>query len=363
MKITIVAGARPNFMKIAPIMRAIQAARAEGKDINGRLIYTGSANDNSIDPALFSDLAMPAPDCFLNVSANNFSELTAQIMVAFDKELSEHPTQLVLVVDDLTPTLACSLVAKKRKIKVAHLVAGTRSFDLDTPKEVNSVVTDALSDFLFTAGRVANRNLSQSGTADTNVYFVGNILLDTLRFNRNRFTKPALFSVLGLSPKKYLLLTLNRRALLEHPERLRALLNAVVQKSNGLPIVAPLHTYIREAIGALNIEAANLHILPTQGYLSFGYLLNNALGVITDSGNIAEEATFLSVPCATLNNYAEHPETYTYGTNELVGENAQILATAVEKMVLGRWKEGKLPEQWDGRTAERIIQTLCNILN
>ncbi|ERI87002.1 UDP-N-acetylglucosamine 2-epimerase [Bacteroides pyogenes F0041] len=358
MKITIVAGARPNFMKIAPITRAIEAARAQGKTISYRLIYTGKRNDTSLDASLFADLDMKAPDAYLEVESSNPINLAAGIMIAFEKELTENPTHVVLVVDDLTATMSCAIVAKKQGIKVAHLVAGTRSFDMNMPKEVNRMITDGLSDYLFTAGMVANRNLNQTGTEKKNVFYVGNILIDSIRYNRNRLLKPVWFSVLGLQEKEYLLFTLNRRIILNNKNNLRQLLEAVVDKSAGTPVVAPLHTYVRDTIKEIGFEAPNFHIMPPQNYLFFGYLVNKAKGIITDSGNVAEEATFLGIPCITLNTYAEHPETWRMGTNELVGEDPESLAQAVDKLIKGEWKQGELPERWDGRTAERIVQIL-----
>lgn len=358
MKITIVSGARPNFMKIAPIMRAIDAARAQGKRISYRLVYTGKRDDTSLDASLFADLHMKAPDAYLGISGNNPTQLAAGIMIAFEQELTENPAHVVLVVDDLTATMSCAIVAKKLGVKVAHLVAGIRSFDMNMPKEINRMIADGLSDYLFTAGMVANRNLNQSGTENENVYYVGNILIDTIRYNRNRLIQPVLFSVLGLKEKEYILLTLNRHALLNNKENLRNLLETLIEKAAGTPIVAPMHTYVRDAVKALNITAPNLHILPPQTYLSFGYLMNKAKAIVTDSGNVAEESTFLGIPCITLNTYAEHPETWRMGTNELVGEDPETLATAMDTLMRGEWKRGTLPERWDGRTAERIIQIL-----
>ena len=361
MKITIVAGARPNFMKIAPIARAIEAARGLGKSISYRLVYTGRRDDTSLDASLFSDLDMKAPDVYLGVESSNPTSLAAGIMIAFEQELTENPAHVVLVVDDLTATMSCAIVAKKQGIKVAHLVAGTRSFDMKMPKEVNRMITDGVSDYLFTAGMVANRNLNQTGTESENVYYVGNILVDTVRFNRNRLLKPVWFSVLGLQEGNYLLLTLNRRVLLNNKENLRKLMQTMIEKAAGMPIVAPMHTYVRNAIKNLGIEAPNLHIMPPQNYLFFGYLINKAKGIITDSGNVAEEATFLGIPCITLNTYAEHPETWRVGTNELVGEDPAALAQAMDTLMKGEWKKGELPERWDGRTAKGIITDSGNV--
>lgn len=360
MKITIVAGARPNFMKIAPLMRAIEASRAQGKRISYRLVYTGRRDDTSLDASLFADLSMKEPDVYLGIGDSNPTQLTAGIMIAFEQELTENPAHVVLVVDDLTATMSCAIVAKKLGTKVAHLVAGTRSFDMSMPKEVNRMITDGLSDYLFTAGMVANRNLNQTGAESENVYYVGNILIDTIRYNRNRLIKPVLFSILGLKEQQYILLTLNRHALLRNKENLRQLLQTLIDKADGTPIVAPMHTYVRDAVKALGLEAPNLHIMPPQSYLSFGYLMNQAKAIVTDSGNVAEEATFLGIPCITLSTYAEHPETWRIGTNELVGEDPAALAQALETLMQGEWKRGQLPERWDGRTAERIIQILLS---
>ena len=358
MKITIVAGARPNFMKIAPIIRAIENAIEQGKNVSYRLVYTGKQDDTSLDASLFSDLHIKKPQAYLGVSSNNATLLASGIMIAFDKELTENPAHIVLVVDDLTATMSCAIVAKKQGVKVAHLVAGIRSFDLNMPKEINRMISDGLSDYLLTAGITAGRNLSHTGTEEGNVYHVGNILIDNIRFQHKRFFRPIWFEALGLENKKYLLLTLNKRSLLNNKEMLRNLLETIIKNANGSPIIAPVHTYVKNAIVNAGISAPNLYLLPSQGYLSFGYLMNNAKGVITDSGNLAEETTFLGVPCITLNDYAEHPETWRIGTNELVGENPEALQKAMELLMNDQWKKGELPDRWDGRTAERIIQIL-----
>lgn len=357
MKITIIAGARPNFMKIAPLMRAIRNARATGKDIRARLVYTGSKDDPSLEPSLFADLDMPLPDTWLEIESNDFFQRLAGIITTFARELDEHPADIVMVVDDLTPTMACSIVARKKGIRVAHLVAGIRSFDMNMPKEVNRMITDGLSDILFTAGMAANRNLSQTGTEQKQVHFVGNILMDTLRYNRNRLVKPALFNEWGLEEDNYLLLTINRHALLKDKCRLQALLETILTHTH-LPVIAPLHGYVKDSIASSGFENPNLHIVPPQPYLAFGYLTHHAHAIITDSGNVAEESTFLGIPCITLNTYAEHPETVSSGTNRLVGEDPEALAEALDTLRKGGWKKGQLPERWDGRTAERIVQTL-----
>ena len=239
MKITIVSGARPNFMKIAPITRAIKAAQEAGKKISYRLIYTGRQDDTSLDASLFSDLDMKRPDGYLGVTGHDHSEVAAAIMLAFEKELNNHPAQVVLVVDDLTATMSCSIVAKKRGLKVAHLIAGTRSFDMNMPREVNRTIVDAISDYLFTAGMVANRNLNQEGMIPEYIHYVGNILIDTVRYNRHRLLQPVWFSTIGLEKRGYLLLTLNRHDLLTKKHVLKSLIQTLIEKSEGMPSLHP----------------------------------------------------------------------------------------------------------------------------
>lgn len=357
MKITIIAGARPNFMKIAPLARAIKSASEAGKEISYRLVYTGSKNDTSIEPSLFSDLNLTPPDSYLEVESDNFFKRTADIIVAFADELDKHPANAVIVVDDFTPTMACSLVAKKKGIKVVHLVAGIRSFDMNKPKEVNRMIIDGLSDILFTAGMDANRNLSNTGTDINNIYFVGNILIDTLRLSLPNITRPVNFDILGIKENDYVLLTLNKRDIINNDEKLKEIINTIINSSSK-KIVAPLHSYVKSKIESLGLKSDRLLIIQPQSYLSFIYAAKNASAIVTDSGNIAEEATFMNVPCITLDNYTEHNETVTSGTNLLIGEDYSRIKESMEKIEKGEWKSCTLPERWDGRTAERIVQTL-----
>ena len=362
MNVTIVSGARPNFMKIAPLCRAIDAAHQMGKNISYRVVYTGPENDPALEPSLFTDLDMRKPDAFLGVTGTSHSQVTADIMLAFERELDVCPADVVLVVDDMTATMSCAIVAKKRGLKVAHVIAGTRSFDMNMPREVNRTIVDAISDYLFAASMAANRNLNQEGMIPDYIHNVGNILIDNTRYNRNRLLQPVWFNTLNLQPHHYLLLTLNRRSLLAQHNTLKALMTTLTEQAASMPIIAPLHPYVQQSIEALQLKADNLHLLPAQSYLHFGYLINHAKGIITDSGNIAEEATFADVPCISLNTYAEHPETWRTGTNELVGESAEALANALRKLMGGTWKHATLPERWDGRTANRIVEVLLKDL-
>ena len=354
-KICILVGARPNFVKVAPLIRAI--AGSDGATC--KLLYAGRADDPTLEPSLFSDLQMPPPDVFLDVDSSRLNEITSLVMSRFDDYLEHEPADVVIVVDDLASTMAAAIVAKKRGLTLAHLVAGTRSFDMAMPKEVNRLVIDALSDYLFTAGSKSSSVASREQSDGANTYMVGNILMDTLRFCRPRLRKPAVGTI---GEGGYIVLTINRRALLADEEKLGRLLVALAGAAATTPILAPLRGQARSVaeslMGRSPLLASRLTLLPPLPYLEFGWLSAHALGIVTDSGNVAEEATFNGVPCITLNSYTEHQETVATGTNMLVGEDPQRLAGAVALMVGGQWKKGSLPERWDGRTAERILSIL-----
>ena len=346
--ICIVAGARPNFIKVAPLLRAI---RKSGQ-IDCHLVYAGREDDPTLEPSLFEDLQMQRPDFYLGVDSESLNEITSRVMGAFDLFLDSHPTDVVIVVDDLASTMAAAIVTKKRGLQLAHLVAGTRSFDINMPKEINRLVIDALSDYLFTAG-VRSTGIATREQAETSqTYLVGNILMDNLRFNRDRLRRPALMDDI---PGRYLVFTLNRRALIADEVKARQMVEAMVEAAGDLTIIAPLR---KDARDLLEKFGTNILVTNSLNYLEFGWLAAHAAGVITDSGNVAEEATFNGVPCITLNNYTEHQETVTIGSNVLVGEDADKLREAVGQMVNGTWKKCALPDRWDGRTAERIVQIL-----
>lgn len=359
--VCIVAGARPNFMKVAPIVRAIIKAKAEGKSIDYSLVYAGVVNDSTIEPSLYSDLGIAAPDVFLGVDCENLNELTGRVMSEFERYLDAHATDVVLVVDDLASTMAVAIVTKKHGLTLAHLVAGTRSFDINMPKEINRLVIDGLSDLLFTAGMGSNSIASREGAESSSVYMVGNILLDTLRYNIPRFVRPELLDRYNQKDGDYMVFTLNRRALLADKDNLKAMINAMCKEAKDVKIFAPLRQEARKTLAPLVAGYDNFVLTEPLSYLEFGYLTSKAKGIITDSGNVAEEATFNGVPCITLNSYTEHIETVKNGTNILVGENASKLSNAVADIVSCRWKQSSLPDRWDGRTAERIIQILLDI--
>lgn len=348
--ITIMAGARPNFVKVAPLIRAIEK---NGKARYSQ-VYAGCEDDPTLEDSLFSDLQMPRPDVYLNVDSTRLNEITAQVMGKFDAYLEQNPTDVIIVVDDLASTMAAAIVAKKRGLRLAHLVAGTRSFDIQMPKEVNRLVIDALSDYLFTAGVKSNSIATREQAETSQTFMVGNILMDTLRFNYQRLQKPNL----GVEEGNYLVFTLNRKALLADEENLRQMIASLTEAAGGMPIIAPLRPQAKDVVSRLTENSPLITYHPSLPYLEFGWLTAHAKGIITDSGNVAEEATFNNVPCITLNSYTEHQETVTVGTNVLVGENPQRLGEEVSRMVSGKWKQGALPERWDGRTAERIVSIL-----
>ena len=355
-KICIVVGARPNFVKVAPLIRAIQ--KTDGADYE--LIYTGRRDDPTLESSLFEDLQMPHPQVCFGVDSTKLNEITSQVIDKFDSYLEFSPADIVIVVDDLASTMAAAITAKKRGIRVAHLVAGTRSFDMAMPKEVNRLVIDALSDYLFTAGVRSNSVATREQAEGSNTYMVGNILMDTLRFNHQRLRRPDI----DVEQGQYLVFTLNRKALLADETHLRQMLDAITEAANGLPVIAPLRGQAREVVESiinncqLSIVNCQFSLIPSLPYLEFGWLTAHARGIITDSGNVAEEATFNGVPCITLNSYTEHQETVTVGSNVLVGEDPQRLREEVGRMVSGQWKKCALPDRWDGRTAERIVSIL-----
>ena len=350
-KICIVAGARPNFVKVAPLIRAIE--QAEGAEYE--LVYTGREDDPTLESSLFEDLQMSRPSVFFGVDSTRLNEITSRVMAHFDTYLDEHPADVVIVVDDLASTMAAAIVTKKRGVKLAHLVAGTRSFDMNMPKEVNRLVIDALSDFLFTAGIKSNSVATREQAEGSNTYMVGNILMDTLRFNHQRLKKPSTFH---LPPSSYIVFTLNRKALLADEDNLKKMLQAMVEAAGDTPIIAPLRGKALEVVMRLKPPTSNLQPQTSLSYLEFGWLTAHAKGIITDSGNVAEEATFNGVPCITLNSYTEHQETVTVGSNVLVGGDADKLRQALSDLLQDNWKKCALPDRWDGRTAERIVKIL-----
>lgn len=361
MDITIIAGARPNFMKIAPIIKAIKAAQDNGKNIQYRLIHTGQHYDKKMSADFFEQLGIPEPHTNLECGGGTQAEQTAAIMVKFEQELVAHRPNLILVVGDVTSTMACTITAKKLCIDAVHVEAGIRSGDMTMPEEINRIVTDSLCDYFFTTSEQANNQLKKNGVADSSIFFVGNTMIDTLFQNIDRIQKPSFWDDNNLQPSQYFLVTLHRPSNVDDPQKLANILAAINDAANGLPIIFPVHPRTRQIIDKFTINVKNIVMIDPQGYLEFMYLIKNAKGIITDSGGITEEATVLHIPCLTLRNSTERPETVTMGTNELIGDDIEKLQPCLKKIIDGQWKKGIVPPFWDGKTSERIIDILVKI--
>jgi len=361
MKLTIIEGARPNFMKIAPIIHEIIKKKKEGKDIEYRLVHTGQHYDKKLSGTFFEELNIPQPNVNLGIGSGTQSEQTAGIMIAFEKELINNPTDLVIVVGDVTSTMACAIVAKKLQTKVAHVEGGIRSFDISMPEEINRMVTDAITDYFYVTSDVAIKNLKDLGVKDDKILFVGNTMIDTLIANINRLKKPAVFEQLNLKEKQYIILTMHRPANVDEELKLKSFLEEIINSSNNFPIIFPAHPRTKNILSKLNISDKNLHIIDPLGYLEFNFLVKNSFCVITDSGGITEETTYMKIPCLTLRDNTERPETITLGTNELVGTNPKNIKKSIQKIFNDDWKEGSIPNLWDGKTSQRIVNHFLTI--
>jgi UDP-N-acetylglucosamine 2-epimerase (non-hydrolysing) len=359
----LIVGARPNFMKIAPVIREIERRAREGKVISYRLVHTGQHYDRNMSGSFFEELGIPEPDVNLNVGSGTQAEQTAGIMTGYERLLMEKKPDLCIVVGDVTSTMACAIAAKKLLVPVAHVEGGIRSGDMTMPEEINRIVTDSITDYFFTTSETANQNLRNSGVKDDRIFFVGNTMIDTLLASRPRFVKPEIWDNLGLGPGKYVVLTLHRPNNVDDPANLKHLLEEIIRESNGLPVIFPVHPRTRKVMQGIGLEGGSaLHLADPMGYLQFNYLVERALAVITDSGGITEETTVMGVPCMTLRNSTERPETVTIGTNELLGTDPEAIAPAMQRLLSGNWKKGSIPPLWDGHTAERIINIIAGLI-
>ena len=358
MNITIVAGARPNFIKIAPIIKAIEAAQKSGKNISYRLVHTGQHYDRNLSDTFFEELNIPHPDANLEVKSGSQAVQTAAIMVAFEKELEANPCDLVLVVGDVNSTMACAIVAKKLHTKVAHVEAGIRSGDMEMPEEINRIVTDSITDYFFTTSATASENLLKFGADNNNVHFVGNVMIDTLLGNLDRIKKPDFWEDFGLEKNNYVVLTLHRPSNVDEEQSLVALLNGIDRMCEGKKVVFPIHPRTKAILGEQTLNFKNIFTVNPQGYLNFMFLIQNAFAVITDSGGISEETTVLGIPCFTMRTTTERPETQTIGTNTLVGINIENLEAAYAAFLRNGKRESGIPDLWDGNAAKRIIDIL-----
>lgn len=358
MKIDLIAGARPNFMKIAPIIDAILEAQSSGVDIHFRLIHTGQHYDKNMSDNFFDQLGIPQPDVNLGAGGGTQAQQTAAIMIGYEKLLLSEKTDLCLVVGDVTSTMACAIVAQKLNISVVHVEAGIRSGDWSMPEEINRLVTDAITDYFFTTTPEATEMILKSGVSKDRVFWVGNTMIDSLLKHKSRFIKPDFWNKFELTKGQYIVITLHRPSNVDDEENLKILLNEIIINSRDLQLIFPVHPRTAKVLKNLGIANNKLHIVEPLGYLEFNYLVANSLAVITDSGGITEETTVLGIPCMTLRNNTERPETVLLGTNELIGTNPNAIKPALTKLFTGNWKKGRIPELWDGNTARRIVSII-----
>lgn len=359
LKIDIIAGARPNFMKIAPIIRELEKVKTS---IQYRLIHTGQHYDEKMSGSFFEQLQIPQPHINLEVGSGTQAQQTAKIMERYEEVLLKEISDYCLVVGDVTSTMACAIVAKKMQVKVIHVEGGIRSYDQRMPEEINRMVTDAVTDIFYTTSTVANENLLGLGHDASKIKFVGNTMIDTLLYNFDRLKKPDFWDTFSLVAKQYFVLTLHRPNNVDEEYKLEKLIGEIVHAAAHHPIVFPVHPRTKKQLKNVDEKFGNLLLVDPQGYLEFNYLVKNAMGVITDSGGITEETTIMGVPCLTLRDNTERPETVTFGTNELIGSNPQNLYGFMDKIIKGEWKKGTIPELWDGKTAQRIVEDLMERL-
>jgi UDP-N-acetylglucosamine 2-epimerase (non-hydrolysing) len=359
-RIVSVAGARPNFMKIAPLVAALSRRPERFESL---LVHTGQHYDEKLSQVFFDELGIPRPDINLSVGSGSHAQQTAAVMAAFEPVLLERQVELVLVVGDVNSTIACALVAAKLGVPVAHVEAGLRSYDRDMPEEINRVLTDQISDLLFTTEEAAAANLAREGIDASRIHFVGNVMIDTLLAHRDRARATAVHSSLGLEPSQYGLLTLHRPSNVDDPTNFERLMSGLDLVARDVPIVFPVHPRTRPVVGrspvaSAMVAAGRLRLIDPLGYLDFIGLMERARVVLTDSGGVQEETTILKVPCLTLRENTERPVTITHGTNQLVGTDSAKIGEA-----WARVKEpGPVPPGpplWDGQAAERIADVLA----
>jgi len=359
MKIACIAGARPNFMKVAPIIEAMRSY----PELHPVLVHTGQHYDDAMSKVFFEDLALPDPDIYLGVGSDTQARQTAKVMVELETWVLQAKPDYVLVVGDVNSTLAASLVASKLRVRLGHVEAGLRSFDRDMPEEINRLVTDTLADDLFTSCADAEPNLAREGVDPKRIHFVGNVMIDSLVRHRAKASASDVVERLGVSARGYTLVTLHRPSNVDEPEVFKGILSALGQLSDIKPVLFPVHPRTRKRIGEFGLEGLmtshpNLRLIEPVRYLEFLRLMDQAALLFTDSGGIQEETTFLGVPCITVRHNTERPITITEGTNELVGTDPGRLVEAGKRALSGSWKKGKIPALWDGKSGQRIAAIL-----
>jgi UDP-N-acetylglucosamine 2-epimerase (non-hydrolysing) len=365
-----IVGARPNFMKMAPMLRAFAVTPAMPRVV---LVHTGQHYDYALNDQLFTDLELPAPDINLEVGSGSHAVQTAEVMKRFEPVMDQTRPSAVLVVGDVNSTLACSLVAAKKLVPVIHVEAGLRSFDRAMPEEINRVVTDQLADLLYTTERTAHANLAREGVASERIVFVGNLMIDSLHAALPKAVPPAesvaragLAPDILQSPKGFGVVTLHRPSNVDDPVVLGELLELLDEVSQRLPLIWPMHPRTRASIERAGLvrmlQRPRLLALPPQAYLEMVGLLGKATLVLTDSGGVQEESTALGVPCLTMRANTERPITIEQGTNTLVGRDRGLVLANVDEILTGGGKRGRVPELWDGQTAGRIAEHLAGWL-
>ena len=345
-------------MKIAPIIRAIKEHQDNDGCLGYRLVHTGQHYDARMSGDFFEQLGIPEPEINLEVGSGTQAEQTAGIMTQYEKLLLKKSCNLCLVVGDVTSTMACTITAQKLGIPVAHVEAGIRSGDWSMPEEINRMVTDSITNYFFTTSDSANDNLRRSAVPDEKIFFVGNTMIDTLLFNIDKLRAPSFWDEHKLVSGQYFVLTLHRPANVDVIDAFDNMLRTIGKDTRGLPVIFPVHPRTAKSLSNLKGLPDNLHFVDPQPYLEFNYLVKNAKAVITDSGGITEECTVMDVPCMTLRDSTERPETVSIGTNELIGTDPSKLKPALDKLFSGQWKKGTTPEKWDGKTGDRIVSIL-----
>jgi UDP-N-acetylglucosamine 2-epimerase (non-hydrolysing) len=349
-----VVGARPNFMKVAPILEAA----GRHPELRATLVHTGQHYDEKMSKLFFDELGLPRPDVDLEVGSASHAQQTALVLARFEPVLLEKKPDLVLVVGDVNSTLACSLCASKLGIAVAHVEAGLRSFDRTMPEEINRLVTDAIADLLFVSEPSGLENLKREGTPDEKVHFVGNVMIDSLLAHRERAERSDVHERLALQPKRYAVLTLHRPSNVDDTTSLAKVMGPILDLSRHVPVVFPVHPRTRDRLQASGLSSPGLRVVEPLGYLDFLKLLIHARLVLTDSGGIQEETTVLRVPCITLRENTERPATMTYGTNVLVGTDPVLIRAGINAALEAPRLPAEPPPKWDGKAAERIADVL-----
>jgi len=378
MKVIQVVGARPNFMKVAPLHRAIQKLASW----TSMIVHTGQHFDAKMSDVFFTQLELPKPDFFLGIGGGSHTEVTAKIMVAFEKIVEAEKPDLIIVVGDVTSTLACTLVAIKMGIKVAHVEAGLRSFDRSMPEELNRILTDSVADYLFVTEESGMQHLKNEGVADERVFFAGNVMIDSLVRYREKAKTTTILEDLGLSTsdyrlataaerqlatETYIVMTMHRPANVDTKEGLESILELIELSSKDTKIIFPIHPRTRAHMEKFGLadrldQAKNLIMTEPLGYLEFIQLMSNATAILTDSGGIQEETTYLGVPCLTFRDSTERPITVTLGTNQLLSDlDPKKTYAALQEILAGKVKKGSIPPLWDGKAAERIAAKLAEI--